>query len=434
MLATPGGVDDFDGPSEGALGAAFWFGHWQPVLNTYSEKARELSANYWFSRDREYKPKFIQSVSWSGFPGQIDAWLQGELDWEQRANQSGELHRSIHGVSFDGDVDLSVAGSVFNHSALFRFGPNGSRVLTDVHCRQQDEYLEWRVNFGDSGRPRSVAFTAEPQEYWQVLHRFDPERVHRLYEGLLGTQIPPTDLVWPFDVYCKGQRVSDPPLFEAGSYNPYNPWNVEKGIVHLTHPDNLLAGQFYLLARAANAVVPVPLEPVGESIGKLLIAKTRNGSGVNRTSDPMIAANAYQLARRGMRLSLWSGRPHPLGVYIRSVDLSGTRCLTVPSETLRWSVSRGLSNRPVRILVEPSRADLHLDDFEIDGYQIDTGSVVSRKIHLAVDVDVHVRQEGELVRHPGRPAFAASNPLHDTNFDVDRDPLFWQRIAPKIVP
>src|SRR5215213_8442765 len=98
--------------------------------------------------------------------------------------------------------------------------------------RNQDEYLEWRVERNADGTIRRVIFTCEAPEFWEFLAEADRDKLLALYRQLVGPAVQLGDLI------------------VGGQYDRRNRWNTTDGIVHLTQPNNTLGAEINLAATA----------------------------------------------------------------------------------------------------------------------------------------------------------------------------------------
>jgi hypothetical protein len=273
-------------------------------------------------------PIVEQQIVWNAFPGDLLRRLDRPLAWEV-----AERPMSIWSRQTD---DL-------------RDEPHTVGIV----CRAGTEYCEWHVDKDRDGKTlRRISFTTEPPEYWQALWggppltnggkaRFAgcPDEVLRLYRKYVNPNVELDDL-----------RVGAPfnsPLgmLETGCYNPYNIWNVSKGIMHLTSRPNQLSAEVFLTADATRRYIDAAGSPV---VRPEAIAAGTNVANANRNSDLAILGSINALTRQGRRLTL----ANPVGIYIDHIDLAGwwVPGSRPPRDWVR--VIRGGGRRICRLVVE----------------------------------------------------------------------------------
>ena len=197
-----------------------------------------------------------QSISWPGFPHTLMVTLGRSAALtaaDQLASTANNMAKAELFTRNDND-------------------PKGFRPFPVWH-RCQDEYLEWQVERDAEDRITRVTLTCESPEYWSLLADGEPAayfqphlagapaqspirppagnrgRLLELYRRLVGTEVAEEDLFFSQDVYGKGvlDKPDRPPVFRKGQYNPFNIWNTQFGIVHLTHPDNALWAEIQIV-------------------------------------------------------------------------------------------------------------------------------------------------------------------------------------------
>jgi hypothetical protein len=200
-------------------------------------------------------------------------------------------HRDLVWMGFP--RGLLVGDHPGGRQAAFAQGDTrGAEAVVPGGQTTQAEYLEWRVTRrpGD-GKVTKVTFTTETPEYWEALFRAAPGRVVELYRELVGDQsIVEADLADP-----------------SGVYNPLNPWNTERGIVH------------YIVERPANTLCAA-IELARDSVGGELVPDNYELDGFAETSaDPRVDLDVKAVARKG----LWVTLREPIGVYMVGWDDTG---------------------------------------------------------------------------------------------------------------
>ena len=184
----------------------------------------------------------------------------------------------------------------------------GSRFVGPAY-RPQDEYLEWVTRRDPDGTISEILFTCEGPEYWEKGVALDQKLLVDLYRELSGdNEITIQDLVFPSRVTWNNPN-DGPQTFEAGSYNPYDRWNIEAAI-HLTQPANTLGAEIQL-AKSATLLYGNPT-PVTSDPDLICCAEY---GGVNRASDPTIGSGVNTLVQLGMRVTLRD----PIGLYMKAI-------------------------------------------------------------------------------------------------------------------
>jgi hypothetical protein len=246
-------------------------------------------------------------VPWNGFPKVLALQHGGPGD---AAWQAADELRALPGRATDGSI-------------------------VELPFRPQDEYLEWRAITDDGGNVTRYVFTCEGPEYWSHLAQVDRGLLLQHYRQLVGEEVQPEDLFFEQRVRV-GSRI-----FAAGEYNPWNVWNTERGIVHLTHPANTLGAEINLAARATI--------PRRDANGQLVtdpkrLACCSDFGEPNRSSDPTIGQAANLAVQGGISVTL----ENPVGLYIRSMDLG--RVAGPNGENLAdwWRITRGEQNYGLR--------------------------------------------------------------------------------------
>jgi hypothetical protein len=105
-------------------------------------------------------------------------------------------------------------------------------------------------------------------------------------------------------------------------------------------------------------------------------------AGVNRSSDPFIAAGVNGIVQSGRAATL----ANPIGLYISSVDVQTLLDLDNNEiGPLSLSIPRSSPDRKMKLRVElkpPPGASFTLDRCTFEGYTITTGGQIARKITM----------------------------------------------------
>lgn len=256
--------------------------------------------------------------------------------------------------------------------------PNGSPP-TPMLCRRQDEYCEWFAYHAAPGGPITrIVFTAEAPEYWIELARHDFGKVVDLYRQLVSDQVEPQDLKLTQDIVFGDQ------ILKMGSYNPYNPWNTTKGVMHLTHPANTLGAEINLAARATI--------PRQDTLGRRLTEVRRFACGsdfgdANRSSDPNIGV--------GVNLTCFPPAPgatptsitlaNPVALYIDRIA-AGVVTDDEDNALPGWfRIVRGVAGRGLMAVLEPPPgATFGLDKVQIAGEPLTHGGQVAEQLQMVL--------------------------------------------------
>ena len=348
-------------------------------------------------------PGQLHAISWGGFPRSLAV-----------RERDGEL------------VALLTAEQLATtRTMLFTAGGDGF----EVPYRQGDEYCEWRPEW-EGDRLRSVTFTCEAPDYFSAMAQGhpapffrlpsdqqpeyttpsygDPDWVLHLYRQLVDERVKVDDLRFGEPLY---DRPAGEPgrtlMFDKGDYNPWNRWNTEHGIVHLTHPANTLGEQIELIGdatvlRAARS---------GRLIQAARCLLCCGGFGdVNRNSDPAIGAAVNELARKGLELTL----ANPVGLYMSHLQDTGwTTPDGRPASAEWWRVVRGTAGDPGR----PGASTAVRAVYEIPEEERYTDGDGRQRPLLVGDL----RIGGRRIEHAGQVADAVKMVMAVEAWNVDAD-------------
>jgi len=194
--------------------------------------------------------------------------------------------------------------------------------------RHQEEYLEWRVDRDERGRPRRIEMTTEFAAYWQVLASHQPaEAIARVSEFAQET-VQPKAIYSDLDPFGKdatperrAQAFSQTMLREDTSdlagLSPYN--SGLKAICCMIQPTNTLGALINLVAAAAepHVVTDAVSHEARFMSGSEAIEVIRRGAAQDcRNSDPVVVERVVRLASEGRLIAL----DDPIGVYIQGVE------------------------------------------------------------------------------------------------------------------
>ena len=315
-------------------------------------------------------PLVEQAITWNAFPkellvqfGRGRALIEADRLWPLAAG----------GRLFQYDPDLP---SVTNPASTY---PNY------LFYRPQVEYCEWHVERDPTnGDILKITFTSEPPEYWMAMFgqsmdaggnlgddfKFpgSPERVLDLYRKLVSPQIVLEDLLVkkPFD--------GPAGHYKSGDYNPYNPWNTTRGIVHLGAPPNTLPAEIKLGADATVLYGRSDVDPIVQPDALICAA---NFGGPNRNSDPTIGATVNALARLGAMVTI----VNPVGLYMDHIDINGWELPKGIAPRDCISIVRGSPGHIERLdVAAPPDSGITLSDLVIGGVPLRYGGQIAECI------------------------------------------------------
>lgn len=377
----PAGINDFD---RSAAQAAQLKQNWHDFLN---DAVQARDAGLFYNAANDPAPGVAaarQPVAWNGFPLSIWSWFNANASatGKQKALAAAETLLPF-AVEIQGGQWAFV--TVTNPAQRMRKLVNGALGdPLDLFHRQQDEYCEWFVDRDAGGHITRISFTAEGPEYWEEMARLDPDLVVQLYRELVNPAVQRADLFWQFDVMGRvvGTNNQFRRVFRRDDYNPYNKWNTTHGALHLTHPSNTLGAEINLAADGAVLRPGVPLQPANTLLGRLVCCGIP--AGVNRSSDPTIAAGVNGLARAGRAVTL----ADPIGLYLSTLDLAGLRGpnnQVIGNAALRVRRASADGTMILRAeVVTPAGATFTLDQCTFEQAPLTTGGQIARKITMVL--------------------------------------------------
>lgn len=289
--------------------------------------------------------------------------------WTEFPHQPEDPQGNYRAAEHIGDEDHRAGVFEDKHGAVL-----------DLPARdRQDEYLEWAVRRDLNGKLIKVIFVAEGYDYYSELFKHDEAKVVDLYQEFTGIKsITADQLRAPRGIIRRLEDGRAYQVAEEGGFNPRNRFNLDPGIVHLSHRANSLgaeinlAGVSGILRSMADGTVLSGADP------EELLCCCQGGSP-NRNSDPLISAQAYAQVKNGYRYTL----ANPVGLYIAGADHD--RVQTKDGEPLTnewWTEIRGdgfrkpqdITNKDSRVLrlelAPPPGSNLTLEDLEVDGVPV----------------------------------------------------------------
>jgi hypothetical protein len=161
---------------------------------------------------------------------------------------------------------------------------------------RQDEYLEWVVRRNSEGKITKAIFVAEGYDYYAALFDHDEQRVVEMYKEFTGvSRLTADDLRSRRGIKRHTNDGNSIEVAKPGQFNPRNRYNIDPGIVHLSHAANSLGAEVNLAGVsgiARRTVSGTTLQPGNSE--RLLCCSA--GGNPNRNSDPLIGDQAYSQA------------------------------------------------------------------------------------------------------------------------------------------
>ena len=260
----------------------------------------------------------------------------------------------------------------------------------------QDEYLEWYVTRDAAGNVLMIDFTTETQEYWSSLYSFSQDLAARKYSQILGTNVAVAD------------------ISTNNRYDPYNDFNVTKGIVHLIQINNTLGAELDIAAQSTLPRTDASGNPTTDVVSCSHCTNDYGLGEPGRNSDPTIASKVAQAAQNGCLLTV----PDPVGLYIVRFDggaITGPLGVSVGS---CWQVIRGNPTVRGRFTVPAGHV---LGDFSVAGIALRHPSQIAENIFVGLTAATGA---ANAVQRPGPRDCAAHSaapaPARETAFATFR--------------
>jgi hypothetical protein len=298
--------------------------------------------------------------AWNGFPRAV----MRRAPWKEYPPVEGDTEGNYRAVEHLGDEDYP-AGTFIDRR---------DRVLHLPVRDRQDEYLEWMATRNRDAKIVRLTFVAEGYDYFSELFKHDEGRALELYKDFTGvSSLKVDDLHAKNGIYRRLKNGDKRTVVEPGDFNPRNGYNINPGIVHLSHRANSLGAEVNLAGvsgiarkKASGSVVD------GKNEEELLCCN--GGGNPNRNSDPLISAQAYAQVLASYRYTL----ANPVGLYIAGIEdglLLPDNATQVPREwwhTVRgeglWDTSK---SRVLRLELEvPAKEKITISDLLVGGNPI----------------------------------------------------------------
>jgi len=315
--------------------------------------------------------------AWNGFPRAV----QRRAPWKEFPPVEGDAEGIYRAVEHLGDEDHRAGTFIDRHDEVLHL-PTRDR---------QDEYLEWAAQRNGDGKITKLTFVAEGYDYFSALFEHDEGRAVELYKDFTGiSSLKADDLRAKDGVYRRLKDGSTRTVVEPGAFNPRNRYNINPGIVHLSHRANSLGAEVNLAGVSGIARK--------KATGTLLDGKNEEellccneGGNPNRNSDPLISAQAYAQVLGSYRYTL----ANPVGLYIAGIEETG---LLLPDNSTQvprewWRVVRGnglwdsTKSRVLRLELEvPAKEKLTIGDLLAGGSPVRYPGQVAEllSVHLFV--------------------------------------------------
>lgn len=324
---------------------------------------------------------------WGGFPRLVDR----RAPWSKSYPPvNGDADGTLRAVEDVGEEDYGKG----------QFVDSSGHVLNLPVRHRQDEYLEWASVRNANGDLTKITFVAEGYDYFSTLFKADEQAVVEIYREFTGIKtLKADDLRASKGVYRKTQKGQNSEVVKPGEFNPRNQFNINPGIVHLSHRANSLGAEVNLAGvsgmarkRADGSLVD------GKNEEELLCCN--QGGEPNRNSDPKISQQAYNLVQAGLRYTL----TNPVGLYIAGLDEAS---LTLPdgSPVPRdwWNIVRGhdlwtpQASRVLRLELRPPVGEkIKLSELRANGSLLRFPGQVARLLSVHLFVTYWGRQGGGL--------------------------------------
>ena len=227
----------------------------------------------------------------------------------------------------------------------------------------QDEYFEWYVHkTGD--KISKVTFVTELRSYFEELWAVDRKAVVKIFHKHVSPSVIESDL-----------ENSD------GSYNVFNRWNTEDGIMHYTQSINTLGAAIGLAQDLRDASPPV----MDNYDGEPSFAKTTT------SVDPRVNYDVHMLVRKGLYVTF----REPIGIYIIDWNNHGiTQPNGKPAPPSWWKIRRGKPGMVLRLDYEvPESAGFLVGDLMIGGQKIEYGGQLAEHISVGLAGVAGIKRE-----------------------------------------
>ncbi len=346
--------------------------------------------------------KTVNIAPWGAFPRAV----LRRRPWTEFKPTPGDNDGTRRAAEHLGDEDHRPGVFVDRHDAVLHL------PIRD----RQDEYLEWVGRRNADGKLAKAIFVAEGYDYYSTLFKHDESRAVELYRDFTGVStINADDLRAHHGVYrrlANGARLT---VVEPGDFNPRNRFNINPGIVHLSHRANSLGAEVNLAGVSGILRLKADGTTLSGNDPEELLCCCEGGNP-NRNSDPLISQQAYGLVKANKRYTL----ANPVGLYIAAVNHQ--RIQTSNGEELTpdwWTVVRGSglekpeTSRVLRLeLAPPKGSKLTLEDLTVDGVPVRFVGQIADLLQVHLFVTIWDRAPGS--ENPSLPCTGTCCRKHDT--------------------
>lgn len=295
------------------------------------------------------------------------------------------------------DIDTSafelaeISWPGFPNSLLAEGGPGGSPLTTEEAYQAadqpgeagrdlMDEYLEWFVH-RENGEIVAIDFTTETEHYWESLFKLDKALAAEAYSSVTGLTVTEADITGP------GNR-----------YNPRNPFNTTRGIVHLIQGSNTLGAELDIACQSTRLRTEGSGEETNDIVGCLRCRSRNPIGGATRNSDPKISNTVSIKADEGRMITI----PDPVGLYIARLDTRGWHTPDGSDPQACWTILRGEPG--VRARFEVPNRKFKISDMKIGADSIKYAGQIAE--HVFVKLTAALGPPGQFIDRPTSPCAA----------------------------
>jgi hypothetical protein len=402
MFEAPGGLKDFSNPDDWHAAMAREASDIITILVatslnkdpedvTEEDIAKERDKLAYVDPTKSPPPADANTVpiqAWNGFPRAVVR----AGPWKEFPPVEGDIDGNHRAVEHLGDEDHRPGKFVDRHGNVL-----------DLPARdRQDEYLEWVAKRNNDGKIVKLTFVAEGYDYFSELFEHDEKTAVQLYRDLTGVSSITADDLRAKDgidrMRLDGRKET---VARPGGFNPRNKYNIDPGIVHLSHRANSLGAEVNLAGVSGIARK--------KASGTLLDGKNEEellccnqGGNPNRHSDPLISKEAYAQVLQGSRYTL----ANPVGLYIAAVEESGLLMpdnkTQVPREWWRevrgggglWDIKK---SRVLRLEFEvPAKEKITISDLLVGGTPVNFAGQIAELLSVHLFVTVWKRNDASI--------------------------------------
>jgi len=237
----------------------------------------------------------------------------------------------------------------------FCMGPVTAQQLSDWDYRGRNnlhnEYIEYSIvnKRGSDGelRPKRVQITTELREYWMCIAKYDPDRLRRMIESIMGVQPSWQELYGVSDPFSltESKREMEFSRLVAGNgkdLQPAGSINTDNALF-MTHPINGLDDLLYIVMFGAR-----PFAARNDEGGIQMATREQifRSYGVEhlacRHADPAAAMGAYGAVFNGRDVAF----ANPLGMYMQSINTNAFLYneQPIPQSWIGFSRGQGATN------------------------------------------------------------------------------------------